>query len=202
MARGHAQRAGLAQRARLRKPGAGRGPRAGKAATRQPACQKSASRSPRSPTAGGRRRGRRRPPSVRTFETRPSADRVDTRSARTYPRRGACIARPLHNHGGRQGNPNGPGGDWRCAHASLPVAPGSLFFYTRVKSTGDTTVQHRWYRGERLYKVVELRVRANSVRGYRTYSRTTVNSLSGEDWKVELRSNDGTLLHEERFSVH
>jgi hypothetical protein len=50
--------------------------------------------------------------------------------------------------------------------------------------------------------VVELQVRANSVRGYRTYSRTTVDSLSGADWRVELRTSNGTLLHEERFSVH
>jgi hypothetical protein len=92
-------------------------------------------------------------------------------------------------------------GDWRCDRVSLPVDPGSLFFYTRVKSAGDTTVQHRWYRGDHLRKVVQLRIRANSTGGYRTYSRNTVDNRNGGDWKVELRSADGALLREEHFVV-
>jgi len=95
-----------------------------------------------------------------------------------------------------------PNGDWHCGRADLPVNSGSLFFYTRLKSSGDTTIQHRWYRGENLHHVVELQVRANTTRGYRTYSRTAVDSLKGADWRVELRTNDGILLHEEHFSVH
>jgi len=81
------------------------------------------------------------------------------------------------------------------------VDPGSLVFYTRLKSTGDTTVQHRWYRGDDLRKVVELRIRANPTDGYRTYSRNTVDNRSGGDWRVELRTKDGILLYEERFVV-
>jgi hypothetical protein len=90
---------------------------------------------------------------------------------------------------------------WQCDRASLPVDPGSLFFYTRVRSASDITVQHRWYRGDQLRKVVELRIRANPTDGYRTYSRNTVDQQSGGDWKVELRTEDGVLLHEERFLV-
>ena len=37
--------------------------------------------------------------------------------------------------------------------------------------------------------------------GYRTYSRNTVDQQSTGDWRVELRTNDGILLHEERFAV-
>jgi hypothetical protein len=91
--------------------------------------------------------------------------------------------------------------DWQCDRSSLPVHPGSLFFYTRVKSSGDTTVQHRWYRGDHLRKVVDLRIRANPTQGYRTYSRNTVDNRSGDDWRVELRTKEGILLHEERFVV-
>jgi hypothetical protein len=91
--------------------------------------------------------------------------------------------------------------DWQCDRPSLPVDPGSLFFYTRIRSAGDTTVQHRWYRGEHLSKVVKLQVRANPTDGYRTYSRNTVDRQSGGDWRVELRTKDGILLHEERFIV-
>jgi len=99
------------------------------------------------------------------------------------------------------GGSRGWRGDWQCDRPSLPVGPGSLFFYTRLKSGGDTTVQHRWYRGDHLRQVVELRIRANLTGGYRTYSRNTVDNRSVGDWRVELRTQDGILLHEERFAV-
>jgi Protein of unknown function (DUF2914)/Tetratricopeptide repeat len=91
--------------------------------------------------------------------------------------------------------------DWQCVPPSLPVGPGSLLFYTRLKSPTDTTVQHRWYRGNRLRQVVELPIRANTTGGYRTYSRNTVNNQGAGEWRVELRTKDGVLLHEERFVV-
>ena len=92
-------------------------------------------------------------------------------------------------------------GEWRCDRPSPPVDPGLLFFYTRLKSPVDTTVQHRWYRGDQLRMAVKLRIRANSTDGYRTYSRNTVDRQSGGSWRVELRTEDGILLHEERFVV-
>jgi hypothetical protein len=95
----------------------------------------------------------------------------------------------------------GSGGDWQCERPRSPVDPGPLFFYTRIRSAGDTTVQHRWYRGDRLQKAVELRIRANPTDGYRTYSRNTVGRQSAGDWRAELRTKDGILLHEERFVV-
>ena len=89
-------------------------------------------------------------------------------------------------------------GSWRCDPPGNPVASGRLLFYTRVKSQTDTTVQHRWYQGERLSKSANLEIAANPGSGYRTFSRNTV--APGE-WRVELRTRDGLLLHEERFSV-
>jgi hypothetical protein len=89
-------------------------------------------------------------------------------------------------------------GDWRCDSPSRPVEPGRLLFYTRLKSPTDATVQHRWYRDDRLRKSVDLTIRANAGSGYRTFSRNTVGS--GE-WRIELRTRDGALLHEERFTV-
>jgi Protein of unknown function (DUF2914)/Tetratricopeptide repeat len=97
--------------------------------------------------------------------------------------------------------PDGSSSDWQCVPPSLPAGPGTLFFYTRVKSPTDTTVQHRWYRGDRLRQVVELSIRANPTGGYRTYSRNTINNQGAAEWRVELRASDGTLLHEERFAV-
>jgi hypothetical protein len=93
------------------------------------------------------------------------------------------------------------GGDWHCVPPSLPVGPGSVFFYTRLKSPTVTTIQHRWYRDDRLRQVVELPIRANTTAGYRTYSRQTVDNKGAGDWRVELRTKDGVLLHEERFVV-
>lgn len=99
------------------------------------------------------------------------------------------------------GGPRGSSSDWHCVPPSLPVGPGSLFFYTRLKSPTVTTVQHRWYRDDRLRQVVELPIRANTTGGYRTYSRNTVDNQGAGDWRVELRTRDGVLLHEERFVV-
>lgn len=92
-------------------------------------------------------------------------------------------------------------GDWQCDPVSSPVDPGSLFFYTRLKAANDTTVQHRWYRGAALVQSVDLRIRANRSNGYRTFSRNTVSAQTAGDWRVELKAQDGALLHEVRFVV-
>jgi hypothetical protein len=76
-----------------------------------------------------------------------------------------------------------------------------LSFYTRIRSTTDTTVQHRWYQGDRLYQSRDLRIGANSDSGYRTFSRFRMSAGSRGRWKVELRTADGILLHEEQFDV-
>jgi len=83
--------------------------------------------------------------------------------------------------------------------AGNAVAPGTLYFYTRIKSPAATSVQHRWYRDDRLRQSVELSVSPNTKEGYRTYSKTTVSGAG--EWRVELRGRDGAVLHEERFTV-
>jgi hypothetical protein len=95
----------------------------------------------------------------------------------------------------------GGSGEWTCDPPTMPVRPGSIFFYTRVTSPADTTVRHRWYRGDRLHQVVELPIGANTTGGYRTYSRNTIDNQGGADWRVELTTLDGVVLHEERFTV-
>ena len=91
--------------------------------------------------------------------------------------------------------------DWRCDPVISPVAPGRLFFYTRVKAAQNTTIEHRWYREDRLRQSVELRIRANPESGYRTYTLQTVTAENAGNWRVELRTKDGSLLYEERFVV-
>jgi hypothetical protein len=90
------------------------------------------------------------------------------------------------------------GGNWRCDPAGDSVAPGRLVLYTRVKSARDAVVVHRWYRSDTLRQSVRLAIQANPTEGYRTYSRQTVDA---GDWRVEVRSADGSLLHEQRFAV-
>ena len=92
------------------------------------------------------------------------------------------------------------GGTWRCEPASSPVDPGRLFFFTRLKAASNTTVHHRWYRGDRLVQTVNLRIQASASNGFRTYSQNTVNAGAG-DWRVELTAANGAVLHELRFVV-
>ena len=93
------------------------------------------------------------------------------------------------------------GGAWRCTSVAGSAAPGPFVFYTRVKSTAPTTIEHRWYRGDTLHQSVSLRVAANTGAGYRTFSRNTVGSDRVGTWRVELRGADGAVLHQETFVV-
>jgi hypothetical protein len=91
--------------------------------------------------------------------------------------------------------------NWRCDQISSPVKPGMLFFYTRVNASNSTTVEHRWYRDNRLSQSVELPIRPSPGNGYRTYSRRTVTAENAGNWRVEVRTKDGLILHEESFVV-
>jgi hypothetical protein len=91
--------------------------------------------------------------------------------------------------------------DWRCVPATSPTSPGLIFFYTRVRSASPTTIEHRWYYEERLLQTAPLNIGANEGSGYRTNSRQTIGAARAGNWRVELRSRDGSVLHEERFVV-
>jgi tetratricopeptide repeat protein/DUF2914 family protein len=88
--------------------------------------------------------------------------------------------------------------DWRCVPAGDSVAPGTIVLYTRVRSARGGVIVYRWYQGDALRRSTQLRVGANAADGYRTYSGQKVNP---GDWRVEVRSTGGDLLHEERFEV-
>jgi hypothetical protein len=96
----------------------------------------------------------------------------------------------------REGSP-----DWQCAPADGDLQPGTYIFYTRLQTNADTTVEHRWYRGERVLQVRRLPVTASPGRGYRTFSTNTVSAERAGDWKVELRGADGTVLWEKHFVI-
>ena len=125
------------------------------------------------------------PPAPAPKQTRPAAKSADAAATLVS----AQLCRPLT-----------PRGSWNCTPASDRVAAGVIFYYTKVTCPADTTIEHRWYFNDRLLQSVALRVRANNS-GYRTYSRTTIGPERAGNWRVELLAADGTVLHEERFSV-
>ena len=91
--------------------------------------------------------------------------------------------------------------DWQCTPVTGEAQPGTYIFYTRLLTNVDTTVEHRWYHGERQHQVRRLRVTASPGRGYRTFSSNTIGPERAGDWRVELRGADGTVLREERFVI-
>jgi len=91
-------------------------------------------------------------------------------------------------------------GAWECDPVKGEVGPGPIYFFTRIAAARDTTVQHRWYFRDQLHQNVMLTIQPNSA-GYRTYSRTTIAPERAGEWRVELRTEDGRVLNEQRFTV-
>ena len=139
------------------------------------------------------------PPAVKPAQPPTAVPRVDEPRATGTPRADAAAPVPIALVTAQLCRTLSTSGSWQCEPAGDSVAPGRLVFYTRVKSPRDTVVVHRWYRGTALRRSVELEIRANANEGYRTFSRQTVDT--GEEWRVEVRSTSGDLLHEERVSV-
>jgi hypothetical protein len=96
----------------------------------------------------------------------------------------------------RRGTP-----DWQCTSAGSDLQPGTFYFYTRLLTAANTTIEHRWYRGERVHQVMKLRVAPTPGSGYRTFSSNTVSAERAGEWKVELRAADGAVLQEQRFVI-
>jgi hypothetical protein len=92
-------------------------------------------------------------------------------------------------------------GAWTCVPVDQPVSPGRLFFLTRIEVPATTQVVHQWSYGDEVVQSVSLRIQAAGRPGYRTYSRQTIDAARAGAWRVELRSADGRVLAEERFTV-
>jgi len=96
----------------------------------------------------------------------------------------------------RSGSP-----DWQCTPATGDAPPGTYTFYTRLLTTSETTVEHRWSRDGRVHQTMRLRVSPSSGSGFRTFSVTTVSPERAGEWTVELRAADGTVLAHASFRV-
>ena len=140
------------------------------------------------------------PTVVATPRPEPTPSRVERQGSRASivtPRTVTVANAQLCKALARRGSP-----DWQCTSADGELQPGRFYFYTRLMTDRNTTVEHRWYRGERLHQVMRLRVAATPGSGYRTFSSNTVSAERAGDWKVELRAADGTVLQEQRFVIH
>jgi len=92
------------------------------------------------------------------------------------------------------------GSNWHCDPLPESAVSGPVFFVTRLKSAADTSVEHRWYRNDKLSQAVTLRVRATGS-GYRTYSRMTTSPDRAGTWRVEVRGPGGAVLDQKTFVV-
>lgn len=141
------------------------------------------------------------PPAVaitpRPEPTPPRVERPPTRATIATPQPVTVLNAQLCKALARRGSP-----DWQCSSAGADLKPGTFFFYTRLLTGTNTTVEHRWYRGERVHQVMRLRVAATPGSGYRTFSSNTVSAERAGDWRVELRTADGTVLQEQRFVIN
>jgi Protein of unknown function (DUF2914) len=89
-------------------------------------------------------------------------------------------------------------GAWTCESIDGVTAARSATYMTRVAVARAERVEHRWFEGDRLRATRRLSVGASPGAGYRTFSR---QALTPGRWRVELRSEDGTILHSASFEV-
>jgi Protein of unknown function (DUF2914) len=76
-----------------------------------------------------------------------------------------------------------------------------VYFYTRLRTTRDALVVHRWYHNDQLMWTRELHIRTNLGPGYRTYSRYTVDGGRAGTWRVDVTTPDGRVLRTVTFTV-
>jgi Protein of unknown function (DUF2914)/Tetratricopeptide repeat len=93
------------------------------------------------------------------------------------------------------------GAEWTCAPLADPAGAGPVYFYTRLRTGRDMTIRHRWYLNGHLQMSRDLQIRVNLGPGYRTYTQYTLSERSRGQWRVELATPDGQVLHEEQFVV-
>lgn len=88
-----------------------------------------------------------------------------------------------------------------------PVAPGvsfdanigRLYCFTRIKTNFQPAIiKHLWFHGDKMVMEVTLPVKSSN---WRTYSMKTILPSAGGDWKVDVTSEDGTILKTLNFTI-
>jgi len=82
---------------------------------------------------------------------------------------------------------------------SFDSGVGKLYCFTKIKSGQlPTVIKHLWFQGDKMVMEVTLQVKSAS---WRTYSTKTILPSAGGPWKVDVTSEDGTVLKTLRFTI-
>ncbi|HTN42517.1 MAG TPA: DUF2914 domain-containing protein [Nitrospiria bacterium] len=82
---------------------------------------------------------------------------------------------------------------------SFDSTVGKLYCFTRIKSDRPPAfIKHLWFQGDKMVMEVTLPVKSTS---WRTYSTKTILPSASGDWKVDVTSEDGTVLKTLNFRI-
>jgi hypothetical protein len=86
-----------------------------------------------------------------------------------------------------------------AAGVSFDANIGRLYCFTRIKTNlQPAVIKHLWFHGDKIVMEVTLPVKSSN---WRTYSMKTIWPSAGGDWKVDVTSEDGTLLKTLNFTI-
>ncbi|MCK4738597.1 MAG: DUF2914 domain-containing protein [Deltaproteobacteria bacterium] len=74
-----------------------------------------------------------------------------------------------------------------------------LYCHTKIENGANMTILHKWYHDDKLMVAIPLAVKSNL---YRTWSSKTIRPEWTGDWKVEVTTEDGTVLNTLDFVVN
>jgi hypothetical protein len=82
---------------------------------------------------------------------------------------------------------------------SFPPSVGKLYAFSKITgATEDTSIKHLWYYGDKLMAEVPLDVKSIS---WRTYSSKKIIRIWTGQWRVDITTEDGTVLETLNFTV-
>jgi len=82
---------------------------------------------------------------------------------------------------------------------TFPITAGKLYCFTRIKGARqDTTIKHLWFHGDRM--VMEITLPIQSL-NWRTYSSKTITPSSSGSWRVDITTENGTVLQSVPFTI-
>lgn len=80
----------------------------------------------------------------------------------------------------------------------FPHAVGRVYFFTRVKGLHNSEIKHLWFHGDAI--VMEVTLPVNSP-NWRTFSFKSIHDRSVGDWRVDVTTEDGTVLASVPFRI-
>ncbi|MBI4916227.1 MAG: DUF2914 domain-containing protein [Acidobacteria bacterium] len=83
------------------------------------------------------------------------------------------------------------------AGATFPVEVGELMCFSELRGVTGT-IHHVWFHGDQSVRDIELTVKAER---WRTWSVKRISPAAVGDWRVEVRTGDGTVLATAGFKI-